>query len=168
MGELRNPLSLGLPAAGFCSSATFGSDELIDSLEITLRRVREMPPGISPPLVRAARPVLTALTQIRIAARFAAISDHITCDFRLGSDRLQSRSREQRIAFARQLAMFLCRKITGAPFESIGAHFRRDHCTVIHACRAIERRIRRDTAFRLFIGKMEERILGTVKTTARL
>ena len=96
MGELRNPLSLGLPATGFGSSQTFGSDELIDSLEITLRRVREMPPGISPPLVRVARPVLTALTRIRTSARFAAISDHIARDFHLGSDRLQSRSREQR------------------------------------------------------------------------
>ena len=165
MSELRN---LGLLASGFCPSPTFGSDELIDSLEITLRRVREMPPGISPPLVRVARPVLTALTRIRIAARFASISDHIARDFHLGSDRLQSRSREQRIAFARQLAMFLCRRITGAPFESIGAHFRRDHSTVIHAYRVIERRTERDTAFRLFIGRMEERILGTVQTTARL
>jgi chromosomal replication initiation ATPase DnaA len=168
MGELPNPVSLGLQAAGFRPSPTFGSDELIDSLERTLRRVREMPPGISPPLVRVARPVLTALTRIRIAARFAAISDHITRDFHLGSDKLQSRSREQRIAFARQLAMFLCRKITGAPFESIGAHFRRDHSTVIHACRAIEQRIRRDTAFRLFIGRLEERILGTVQATAQV
>jgi chromosomal replication initiator protein len=168
MGELRNPTSFGLPAAGFCTSPTFGSGEPTDSLERTLRRVRELPSGNSPPLVRAARPLLTASTQIRIATQIATISNHVSHEFHSGVDRLQSRSREQRIAFARQLGMFLCRKITRASFESIGAHFRRDHSTVIHAYRAIEQRTQRDAAFRLFIRKLEERILGTVQVSPRL
>jgi chromosomal replication initiation ATPase DnaA len=64
--------------------------------------------------------------------------------------------------------MFLCRKITGASFGSIGAHFRRNHSTVIHAFRVIEQRTQRDAAFRLFFRKLEERILGTVQATPRL
>jgi hypothetical protein len=168
MGELRNPISLGLPSPGFCVSPTSGSSEPVDSLERTSRCVRALPPGSSRPLVSAARPALTALMQMRIAAQLATISDQISHDFHLDLDILQSRSREQRIDFARLLAMFLCRKITGASFESVGAHFRRDHSTVMHAFRVIEQRTQRDAAFRLFVGKLEQRILGTVQATPSL
>jgi chromosomal replication initiation ATPase DnaA len=78
--------------------------------------------------------------------RLVIISGLIATDFRLPVADLQSRNREQRIAFVRQLTMFLSRKITGAPFKSIGAHFHRDHSTVIHAYWLIERCIQRDTA----------------------
>jgi chromosomal replication initiation ATPase DnaA len=155
-------LSSACSFAALSSCAKPTSDELIDTLAITLQRIIELPAGASPRLIQAARPALAAVTQMRIAARFATISDHIARDFRLGSDKLQSRSREQRVAFARQLAMFLCRKITSAPFESIGAHFRRDHCTVIHAYQAIEQRTRRDPGFRRFIEEFEGRITESI------
>jgi len=166
MAEMTDHISFPLSAHTFSSSAVFASNDLIDTLEIALRRVIELSPAVSPPLVKVARAALTALTRIRIAGRFLIISDHIARDFRLRSEALQSRSREQRIAFARQLAMFLCRKITGAPFESIGEHFNRDHSTIIHAYQLIGRRVRRDPAFRLFIEKLEGLITGAVPTTA--
>jgi chromosomal replication initiator protein len=98
-------------------------------------------------------------------ARFVIISGLIAADFRLPAGDLQSRNREQRIVFVRQLAMFLSRKITAAPFKLIGAHFHRDHSTVIHAYRLIEQRIQRDTAFRLFIKQLEARIIAVVFMT---
>jgi chromosomal replication initiation ATPase DnaA len=162
MAVPSNQLSSPFPLAVLSSSANPTSDQLIDTLAITLRRVMELPAGASPRLIQAARPALEAVTQMRIAGRLATISEHIARDFRLGSDKLQSKSREQRIAFARQLAMFLCRKITGAPFESIGTHFCRDHCTVIHAYRVIEQRTRRDAAFRQFVEKLEGRITESI------
>jgi chromosomal replication initiator protein len=97
--------------------------------------------------------------------RFVIISGLIAADFRLPVGELRSRNRSQRIAFVRHLTMFLCRKITGAPFKLIGAHFYRDHSTVIHAYRLIERRIQRDTAFRLFIKQLEARIIAVVFVT---
>jgi len=75
--------------------------------------------------------------------------------------------RDQRTAFCRQLAMHLCRRITGKPFAVIGTHFNRDYSTVIHACHLIEQRTQRDAAFRLFIEKLEGRITGTIHTTAQ-
>ena len=165
MAVSSNQLLSPAPLAALSSSANPRSDELSDALLLILLRVIELPAGVSPRLIQGARPALAALTHIRIAGRFATISDHIARDFRFGSDKLQSMSREQRIAFARQLAMFLCRKITGAPFESIAAHFRRDHSTVIHAYRVIEQRTRRHAAFRRFIEKLEGRITGTIPKT---
>jgi len=42
---------------------------------------------------------------------------------------LKSKKRTQRVAFCRQVAMYLCRKITSNSFPSIGEHFGRDHST---------------------------------------
>jgi chromosomal replication initiation ATPase DnaA len=89
------------------------SDELIDTLEISLRRLIACADDLSLPLVQAVCPALSALTRSRSTDRLALISDQICRDFRLGPDKLRSKSREQRITFARQLAIFLCRRITG-------------------------------------------------------
>ena len=151
-----------VPLAALGSSTNPRSDELIDALLLTLLRVIKLPAGVSPRLIQGARPAFAAVSQMRIAGRFATISDHIARDFRFGSDKLRSSSREQRIAFARQVAMFLCRKITGAPFESIAAHFRRDHSTVVHAYQVIEERTRRNAAFRQFMEKLEGRITESI------
>jgi chromosomal replication initiator protein len=68
---------------------------------------------------------------------------------------LTSKRRTQRIAFCRQVAMYLCRKITGNSFPNIGEHFGRDHSTVIHAFNLIDRRVNNDSAFRFSIEKIE-------------
>ena|GEM_PF-2710425 len=149
----------------FCTTPQSAADELVDTLEAALRRVTALSADTSPSLVDLARGALAALTRIRIAGRLANISDNVAGEFRLRPDDLLSRSREQRIAFVRQLAMYLCRKITVASFECIGEHFNRDPSTVIHAYELIERRIRGETAFRLFIEKLEGRVTGTVPAT---
>src|SRR5437763_64065 len=67
----------------------------------------------------------------------------------------KSEKRTQHVAFCRQVAMYLCRKITSNSFPSIGEHFGRDHSTVIHAFNLIERRVNSDSAFRFSIEKIE-------------
>ena len=54
---------------------------------------------------------------------------------------LKSKKRTQHIAFCRQVAMYLCRKLTDSSFPTIGEHFGRDHSTVIHAYNLIMRRV---------------------------
>ena len=71
---------------------------------------------------------------------------------------LKSKKRTQRIAFCRQVAMYLCRKITSNSFPSIGDHFGRDHSTVIHAYNLIARRVGNDSAFRMSIEKIEREL----------
>ena len=71
---------------------------------------------------------------------------------------LKSKKRTQRVAFCRQVAMYLCRKITSNSFPSIGEHFGRDHSTVIHAFNLIERRVNNDSGFRFSIEKIERRL----------
>ncbi len=78
---------------------------------------------------------------------------------------LKSKKRTQHIAFCRQVAMYLCRKMTDNSFPSIGEHFGRDHSTVIHAHNLITRRVSNDSAFRHSIEKIE-RDLKNVRGSA--
>jgi len=78
---------------------------------------------------------------------------------------LKSKRRTQRIAFCRQVAMYLCRKITSNSFPSIGEYFGRDHSTVIHAFNLIERRVSNDSAFRFSIEKIERGLKNTPAST---
>src|SRR5579875_3714995 len=78
---------------------------------------------------------------------------------------LKSKKRTQHIAFCRQVAMYLCRKLTDSSFPTIGERFGRDHSTVIHAYNLIARRVTNDSGFRHSIEKIE-RDLKSVRSDA--
>ena len=71
---------------------------------------------------------------------------------------LKSKKRTQHIAFCRQVAMYLCRKLTDSSFPTIGERFGRDHSTVIHAHNLISRRVSSDAGFRHSIEKIEREL----------
>jgi chromosomal replication initiator protein len=73
-----------------------------------------------------------------------------TCDcFGVSSAELLSSSRTSRVAWPRQVAMYLARELTGESLPAIGRHFGgRDHTTVLHAWRRTSARIATDTAAR--------------------
>jgi chromosomal replication initiator protein len=79
------------------------------------------------------------------------------CEFfniKLGD--LKAKRRTQNIALPRQVAMYLCRKHTETSFPAIGDKFGgRDHSTVIHASKTIERRIKEDPHMQTTIEKLE-------------
>lgn len=69
---------------------------------------------------------------------------------------INSKSRKQNIVQARQLSMYLCRKYTDMPTSQIGQRIgRRDHSTVLHACKQVEHRIATDKTYRLEVEKLE-------------
>jgi chromosomal replication initiator protein len=69
-----------------------------------------------------------------------------TCEaFDVTLDELLSASRAQRVALARQFAMYLARELTDETLPSIGRAFgNRNHTTVLHACRRTAERIASD------------------------
>ncbi len=79
-----------------------------------------------------------------------------TCElFGLSLEELLSSSRTPRIAWPRQLAMYLTRELTGESLPSIGRHFGgRDHTTVMHACRRTSARIVSDSDSRELVEKL--------------
>ena len=60
---------------------------------------------------------------------------------------LRGKSRRQSVVEARSMAMYLCRRLTSASYAAIGRYFgNRDHTTVLHSCRKIERLAKDDAA----------------------
>jgi chromosomal replication initiator protein len=88
------------------------------------------------------------------------IQNTVSDFFHIRLTELKSKRRTQHIAFCRQVAMYLCRKLTDSSFPTIGEHFGRDHSTVIHAHNLIARRVANDSAFRLSIEKIERLLVG--------
>jgi chromosomal replication initiator protein len=75
--------------------------------------------------------------------------------FGLSSEELLSSARTSRIAWPRQLAMYLARELTGESLPAIGRHFGgRDHTTVLHAWRRASARIADDDASRKTVEKL--------------
>ena len=68
-------------------------------------------------------------------------------------------SRKMEIAEARQISIYLCREILGTPLVSIGMHFGgRDHSTVLHACRVIEKRTKKDERISNLVGGLKSEL----------
>ncbi len=85
-----------------------------------------------------------------------AVSEH----FDLSREDLLSSARVARIAWPRQLAMYLARELTGQSLPAIGRDFGgRDHTTVLHACRRTAARLQDDAAAREAVEKLC-RVLG--------
>ena len=67
------------------------------------------------------------------------------------------KGRSQEIALARQVVMYLCRELTSLSLKKIGAELgKRDHSTVIHACKIIEEKINSKVAFNKTINQYKE------------
>jgi chromosomal replication initiator protein len=79
-----------------------------------------------------------------------------TCElFGVSSQELLSSSRAARIAWPRQMAMYLSRELTGQSLLTIGEQFGgRDHTTVMHACRRASTRIGSDESSREAVDKL--------------
>ena len=79
-----------------------------------------------------------------------------TCQcFAISSEELLSSTRTPRVAWPRQLAMYLSRELTGESLPAIGRHFGgRDHTTVLHAWRRTSARIAADDAAREVVDKL--------------
>jgi len=92
-----------------------------------------------------------ALTVDRIVAATARA-------FRVPSGRLRGRARSPEAVRARQVAMFLARRLLARPFAELGAAFDRDHAAVLHACRTIAARLERDRALRAVVRDLEREL----------
>tara|TARA_B100002052_G_scaffold6694_1_gene5785 strand:+ start:16586 stop:17926 length:1341 start_codon:yes stop_codon:yes gene_type:complete len=69
------------------------------------------------------------------------------------------KSRSMEIALARQISMYVSKKLINTSLANIGKQIgKRDHSTVIHACKTIENKIKEDNSIRELINKIEENL----------
>jgi chromosomal replication initiator protein len=113
---------------------------------LTAELAREVLDGLYP----ASKPKARSLADIQRAA----------CqEFGITPEELLSTSRAARVAWPRQVAMYLARELTSESLPAIGRHFGgRDHTTVLHAWKRTNERISSDAASRAAVHKL----LGTL------
>jgi chromosomal replication initiator protein len=79
----------------------------------------------------------------------------------VSSQELKARDRRPPVARARQVAMYLARELTGASLPDIGRAFGgRNHTTVLHAVRRVERELERDQGTRRAVDTLVTRLGG--------
>lgn len=74
---------------------------------------------------------------------------------------IKARKRTRDIAFPRQVAMYLSKMLTESSLSEIGKSFGgKDHSTVIHACKLVEERRKRDEEFNKKLDYLIKKIKG--------
>jgi chromosomal replication initiator protein len=80
--------------------------------------------------------------------------------FSISMNELNGKRRDQKVVKPRQVAMFLCKELTGASYPEIGLEFGgRDHTTVMHSCRKIDANIE-DPYFRTSLENVRNMLSG--------
>jgi chromosomal replication initiator protein len=118
------------------------------------------------------RPIDATLADDVLAGLYPAARPHhqpvtiervqeITCEaFAISREKLLSSARSARIAWPRQVAMYLARKHTGATLPAIGQQFGgRNHTTVMYACRRTAERIASDPEAHALVRDLERRLI---------
>lgn len=79
--------------------------------------------------------------------------------FQMDVETLQSKTRKRHIVQARQLAMFFAKKFTKASLASIGSQIgKRDHATVLHACKTVDNLATTDKQFNKFVEDLNKKL----------
>ena len=109
----------------------------------------DMAKNILPDLLRRKRKIITMEDVQEVVAR----------RFQMKVSELKSKRRTKTLVYPRQIAMFLSRELTDASFPEIGREFGgKDHTTIIHACRQIEKAVDKDHAIQTTINSLRDEI----------
>jgi hypothetical protein len=94
----------------------------------------------------------------RPLAMVAHIQATVAGYYRLRATDIVSHRRDREVAWPRQVAMYLSRELTPKSLPAIATRFQRDHTTIIHGCRAVERRMADDAELRMDLEVLRERL----------
>ena len=87
------------------------------------------------------------------------IIEVVTEHFHISMDQMVSKSRTSEIARPRQIAMFLCHKMTDIPLDTIGSLLGgRDHSTIIHGIKKIKEEYETNDSTRSLIDTIKKKI----------
>ena len=84
----------------------------------------------------------------------------VVCDyFDLAIEVLKSKTRKREVVQARQIAMYLSKKLTKSSLASIGEQCGgKDHATVLHACRTVSNLNDTDKQFQVYLVDLEKKL----------
>ena len=89
------------------------------------------------------------------------IQDVVCSYFNITMKDLTSSQRSNNITFPRQIGMYLCRILTNESFPKVGEAFgKRDHTTVMHAFKKIEKDIKENQETKLLVESVKKIVLN--------
>lgn len=92
------------------------------------------------------------------------IQREVCTTYAVSLEGLAGATKSRPLVIARQVAMYLSRKLTGSTYSAVGEAFGgRDHSTVIYACRKVRAEMRRNRTFADRIVEIEKKLLGVSK-----
>ena len=114
--------------------------------------------------IEAAKHILDELGPSPSELSIEAIQQQVADHFNLTREQLTGKGRKQDVVVARHLAMFLVKRLIGSHFTTIGLHFgNRDHSSIIHAVRTVEKKCKNDPAF----ASLAEDLSNTIRRQNR-
>ena len=103
-----------------------------------------------------ARAVLSNAVKVqKRQVTFEQIAETVCAHYNIDTELLYGKSRKREISDARQVVMYLAKKLTQLSSTNIGLRLSRNHATVLHACKTIEERLTVDKELREDIEKIE-------------
>jgi len=84
----------------------------------------------------------------------------VVCDyFKITIDDIKGKKRSQNINYPRQVAIYLCRKLTNESFPKIGTYFGgRDHSTIISSYQKIEKDLQKNEQLKVVINELKKQL----------
>lgn len=76
----------------------------------------------------------------------------------VGLEDILSPSRKQHFVRPRQIAIYLSRRYTDAPLQTIGKSFNRYHATALHSINCIERGLKQDSSIQKQVGFFKQKL----------
>ena len=87
------------------------------------------------------RTLLNHFTSIKTNLSVEDIQKVVEDYYKISHSDLLGKSRSKNIAYARQIAFYLCRTILDVPYVELGNKFNKDHSTVLYAVNKIEQEV---------------------------
>lgn len=108
----------------------------------------------------AKRVINQAIKKIEKKKITSEVIENVVCEhFGLDMEQLKSTTRKREIVQARQIAMYLIKNHTGLSLSQIGAGLgKKNHATVLHACKTVQEQIEVDKSFRSNISEIEKKL----------
>ena len=117
--------------------------------------------NVTLPLVKHAIHYITDAQDEKKYITIDEITTYICQHYNINYKELMGKKKTKDIALPRQIAMYMCRELTGNTYPHIGTAFNgRDHTTVMHACSQIRKKIDKDSHFKEHLEKMMNEIRG--------
>ena len=104
------------------------------------------------------QPISLSTSKTEKSITMEDITYQVACHFNLTLAQIKSKVRTMQIAYARQIAVYLIRKVLGSPYNEIGKFFDRDHSTIISSCNKINALLSKDENLKKTVEELHRKL----------